>query len=461
MSRDICLRCRGTSQKWRGWESNPRHHDFQSCALPTELPRLGVQSRSLRAKASDRGGHGVDCIRPMKSLRATIGLTILLAVGAALASGGSPADSVRPRYLPQRNVLRTVARFGTVRTVTVRTLGDPDAVRPDPRWLAAARPLGPGAPVWARRMYAQSLFVLHAFTDRRTGAVIAGARDGWSYVWPRDASAAAMALAAAGYRGDARRIVRFLRRLDLGAAARFHRNGTPVDGRSAQGDAAGWIAAAEPRGWGGERDAETAVARAGRLPGERRRRFPRQRDRLRRAAPLERSSRCPRDRCPVAPAIPARGSTQPLPGRCAPSRTRRSTRSCGKRCCGSPRAADASGSSPPKTGAAGTIHGPRRPRGRRGASPHLARGAPRAASWPSCDGRQRRPGCCPSGSMREPAPPPQRRPWPGRTPLRSWRCANSGLELHQLPTPAGRKVDAVGTGSSAGAAPAAEPVALV
>jgi hypothetical protein len=25
--------------KWRGWESNPRHHDFQSCALPTELPR--------------------------------------------------------------------------------------------------------------------------------------------------------------------------------------------------------------------------------------------------------------------------------------------------------------------------------------------------------------------------------------------------------------------------------------
>jgi hypothetical protein len=27
--------------EWRGWESNPRHHDFQSCALPTELPRRG------------------------------------------------------------------------------------------------------------------------------------------------------------------------------------------------------------------------------------------------------------------------------------------------------------------------------------------------------------------------------------------------------------------------------------
>lgn len=34
-------------RRWRGWESNPRHHDFQSCALPTELPRLGAQSRSL------------------------------------------------------------------------------------------------------------------------------------------------------------------------------------------------------------------------------------------------------------------------------------------------------------------------------------------------------------------------------------------------------------------------------
>ena len=27
------------SIEWRGRESNPRHHDFQSCALPTELPR--------------------------------------------------------------------------------------------------------------------------------------------------------------------------------------------------------------------------------------------------------------------------------------------------------------------------------------------------------------------------------------------------------------------------------------
>jgi glucoamylase len=180
----------------------------------------------------------------MKSLPVAIGLVALLAVGAVLTSGGSRTDSARQRYLPESNSLRTVSRFGTVRSVTVRSLGEPGAVRPDPRWLAAARPLALGAPGWARRMYAQSLLVLRALTDRRTGAVVAGARDGWAYVWPRDASAVAIALAAAGYRSEARRVVDFLRRLNLGAAARFHPDGTPVAGRDAQGDAAGWIAAA-------------------------------------------------------------------------------------------------------------------------------------------------------------------------------------------------------------------------
>jgi hypothetical protein len=93
-------------------------------------------------------------------------------------------------------------------------------------------------------MYARSLLVLRALTDRRTGAVAAGARDGWAYVWPRDAATAALALSAAGYRSEARRIARFLLGLDLDAAARFHGDGTPVEGREAQGDAWGWVAAA-------------------------------------------------------------------------------------------------------------------------------------------------------------------------------------------------------------------------
>lgn len=154
------------------------------------------------------------------------------------------ADSVRQRYLPGTNVLKTTARFGDRRVVVVRRADGPGEVQTDRNWLSRARPLGPGAPNWARAMYRRSLLVLRALTDRRSGAVVAGARDGWAYVWPRDASATAIALASAGYRPEARRIVRFLIGLDLHAAARFDGTGVPIPGRAAQGDAEGWVGAA-------------------------------------------------------------------------------------------------------------------------------------------------------------------------------------------------------------------------
>lgn len=176
-------------------------------------------------------------------MRAVAGLAVFVAVGVVLVSGGSAADSVRYRYLPAGNELRVVNLFGSERVVSVRSLGAPDLIRPHPRWLARARPLGKAAPAWARRLYERSLLVLRALADRR-GAAVAGARDGWAYVWPRDAGTVAVAFAAAGYRSEARRIARFLLGLDLTATARFHRDGTPVAGRAAQGDAAGWVAAA-------------------------------------------------------------------------------------------------------------------------------------------------------------------------------------------------------------------------
>lgn len=144
--------------------------------------------------------------------RAALGLLAASAVAAVLVSGGPRDESFR--------------------------------LRGDPHWLERAKALGPGAPPWARRMYRRSLLVLRAMTDPRSGAVVAGRRDGWEYVWPRDASAVAMGLDAAGYRGEARRVVRFLLGLDLDAAARFHEDGAPVEGRAAQGDAAGWVDAA-------------------------------------------------------------------------------------------------------------------------------------------------------------------------------------------------------------------------
>src|SRR4051812_24709338 len=40
--RDDAVRRPQAPLRWRGPESNRRHHDFQSCALPTELPRLAA-----------------------------------------------------------------------------------------------------------------------------------------------------------------------------------------------------------------------------------------------------------------------------------------------------------------------------------------------------------------------------------------------------------------------------------
>ena len=141
-------------------------------------------------------------------------------------------------------MLQTEARFGTDRATVIRAIGGRAAARAERRWVARARPLGAGAPPWAQRMYERSLLVLLALTDRRTGAVAAGAREGWAYVWPRDASAVAIALASAGYRSEARRVARFLLGLRLESAARFSGTGSPVPGRPAEGDAAGWVAAA-------------------------------------------------------------------------------------------------------------------------------------------------------------------------------------------------------------------------
>ncbi len=118
------------------------------------------------------------------------------------------------------------------------------AARADRGWLARARSLGPGAPGWAERMQRRSLLVLRALTDRRSGAVAAGIRDGWAYVWPRDAAATAIALADAGFRARARRVSGFLASLPLAAAARFRGDGSVVGGRGAQGDEAGWARAA-------------------------------------------------------------------------------------------------------------------------------------------------------------------------------------------------------------------------
>lgn len=203
------------------------------------------------------------------------GIQVWVQVDSGPAQPMWEADSIRQRYLPGTSVLRTVARFGEARVVLEQAVRSErlamaarghgaevevraheggqvltyssrllrKAAADNRRWLERSRPLGNGAPAWAREMYERSLLILHALTGRN-GAVAAGARDGWAYVWPRDASAAAIAFAAAGRKDEARRIVRFLLGLGLEQAARFNGDGEPLPGRPAQGDAIGWVAAA-------------------------------------------------------------------------------------------------------------------------------------------------------------------------------------------------------------------------
>lgn len=243
-----------------GGHGEDRRTPAGPAGLPAPLFGVAVVGEGGRAGAIDAYGNVVDLRapgpagRPLIAVSAkrqaagTVPVGSALIARAELRNGGVPplwrADSVRQSYLPGTNVLRTTARFGDERWTVGRRAGGRGEVARDRRWLGRARPLGSRAPTWARAMYRRSLLVLRALTDRRTGAVAAGARDGWAYVWPRDAAAVAIAFASAGYRQEAEGVARFLERLDLDAAARFGGDGAPVPGRPAQGDAAGWVAAA-------------------------------------------------------------------------------------------------------------------------------------------------------------------------------------------------------------------------
>lgn len=266
----LAATCLGLAAVSGGASDDPRTPEALP-AMPPPFLGVAVVGSGGRTMAVDAYGNVVDLRAPGPAGRPLVEISAARqAAGTVPADAGIvararlggrksvplwEADSVEQRYLPGTNVLWTVARFGGQREIVARGL-PPRAARADRRWIARARRLGPGAPGWARRMYERSLLVLRALTDRRTGAVAAGARGGWAYVWPRDAGAVALALAAGGYRAEAQRVVRFLRGLDLGAAARFHGDGTPVEGRAAQGDAAGWLGAAE-------RAAGLAMARTG------------------------------------------------------------------------------------------------------------------------------------------------------------------------------------------------------
>jgi hypothetical protein len=248
-----------------------------------DLRAPGPAGRALIENPADR--------QAAETVPADTGIQAWVRVGGSMLPMWR-ADSIRQRYMPGMSVLETVARFGGKRVeilqaargqalaMAVEGIGASAEIRvntdlgceqqregrvvtllcsadrgddgspldevaaSDQRWLERSRPLGAAAPSWAKQMYERSLLILRSLTDQENGAVAAGVRDGWAYVWPRDAGAAAIALAAAGYQPEAELITRFILGLDLEGTARFNGDGSPVPGRAGQGDAIGWVAAA-------------------------------------------------------------------------------------------------------------------------------------------------------------------------------------------------------------------------
>lgn len=240
------------------WEADSVSQRYlPATSVVRTVARFGVASVVVTGAAE--GGLFAQTI----SARAPAGIPVRLTLGADVEPGATcrrgergivigllcaeaepfpPAEGETPG---RRAAIRTYGReFGPGSVVGDARSAIAAAARGDRRWLTRGSGLGPGAPAWAKGMYRRSLLTLRALTGRLTGAVAAGARDGWAYLWPRDAATAALALAAAGHRPLARRIAERLLALDPGAAARFRSHGEPVPGRGPQGDAAGWIAAA-------------------------------------------------------------------------------------------------------------------------------------------------------------------------------------------------------------------------
>lgn len=160
------------------------------------------------------------------------------------------ADSHGASYLPDSSVVLLrdgrvrLVRFGTDEVLTLpRT--DPrvtEAVQDEAGWLARGRIPGDGSAF--RDMSARALLDLRLLT-RPSGASVASWYGAWRYAWPRDSSFAAAAFAVSGHRAEARRVLRFLARVQNADglwAARYEADGTAVtDGRAAQLDSLGWV----------------------------------------------------------------------------------------------------------------------------------------------------------------------------------------------------------------------------
>ncbi len=162
--------------------------------------------------------------------------------------------AVRGSYQPGSSVLRVAGGFYQGHELPSRATPAGRAtpaelacvrksVRLSRRWLSSGAVPGRGALM--KSMATRALLDLRLLT-RPDGAVAAGWQPMWRYMWPRDSSWVAVALADTGHVSDSLQILQFLQRVQLSDgtwAARYTLDGTgPVrDGRPVELDAVGWV----------------------------------------------------------------------------------------------------------------------------------------------------------------------------------------------------------------------------
>ena len=111
------------------------------------------------------------------------------------------------------------------------------------QWLASGTVPGGTGPIGD--MVAEALLDLHTLLQPNGAMIASWAAQPWRYVWPRDASFAAVALARTGHPDDALRILEFLQRVqptDGLFQARYLPDGSGVpDQRGVETDEVGWV----------------------------------------------------------------------------------------------------------------------------------------------------------------------------------------------------------------------------
>lgn len=188
------------------------------------------------------------CAEPVAAAELDFASIPLAADGVVLATGG------RLRSIPVGSSLDD----------------DPDELAVQDSWVAEGTVPGPAryADMAERALRDLDALVLP------NGAALAGATGAWRYVWPRDASFTAVALARTGHVDDARSVLVYLQRMQDRRSsggvleARYLANGSGdvPDGRGLQLDGNGWVlwavsqwyAAAPP---GAARDVQLAALR--------------------------------------------------------------------------------------------------------------------------------------------------------------------------------------------------------